>query len=136
MKKISKGEQKIIDILNYYNIPYKREMSFTDLRGKKKSYLRFDFAIFKNNQLFCLIEYDGEQHFNFTPFFHKKLSDFKRQQEWDRRKNEYCIEHNILLIRIPYWDLDNITLNSIFSNSSYVVKDRYHIDNIKWGRNI
>ncbi len=27
----------------------------------------------------------------------------------DNRKNEYCKNNNILLLRIPYWELKNIT---------------------------
>ena len=31
-----------------------------------------------------------------------------RQQEHDRRKDEYCKLHDIDLLRIPYWEFDNI----------------------------
>lgn len=30
------------------------------------------------------------------------------RQENDKRKNEYCQEHNIKLIRIPYYIINNI----------------------------
>lgn len=136
MNKISKGEQKVIDILTQNKISFKREVSFADLKGKRNSYLRFDFAVFKNGRLYCLIEFDGQQHFQYTPYFHKKIGDFKRQQEWDRRKNSYCLEHGVMLIRIPYWDIDNLTLSSIFTTPQYRVTSRFHNDNLNWGNNI
>lgn len=124
----SKGEQKIIDILNKNRVCFKREIIFEDLTGKKKVPLRFDFGIYRYGKLFCLIEFDGIQHYEYVKYFHKTTSQFKKQQEWDRRKNSYCIMHNIPLIRIPYWDLDTITLNSIFTNTDYRVKSKYHND--------
>ena len=39
--------------------------------------------------------------------------------------------HNIPLIRVPYWDLDSLTLKQILTNPSYRVKDKYHIDSLK-----
>ena len=35
---------------------------------------------------------------------------FKRTQYHDQIKNQYCEDHNIKLIRIPYWDENNIEL--------------------------
>ena len=37
-KHTSKGEQKIIDILNANNISFKREVSFEDLKGIKNNF--------------------------------------------------------------------------------------------------
>lgn len=127
-KHTSKGEQKIIDILNANNIFFKREVSFEDLKGIKNNLLRFDFAIYRNNRLFCLLEIDGEQHFKFIKHFHKNIFNFYKAKEWDRRKNSYCLRNNIPLIRIPYWDINNLTLNKIFSETKYIVKDKYHND--------
>lgn len=126
----SKGEQKIIDILKRNRITFEREVYFDDLNGYKKVPLRFDFGIFRYGKLVCLIEYDGQQHYEFVKFFHKTQSGFKKQQEWDRRKNKYCLLHNIPLYRVPYWQLEDLTLEKIFSSINRV-KDKYHIDNIK-----
>ena len=53
------------------------------------------------------IEYNGEQHYKPVRPFGGTLS-FKRQQERDNALRQYCIEHEITLIEIPYWDYDNI----------------------------
>jgi hypothetical protein len=38
--------------------------------------------------------------------------------------------NNIPLYRVPYWQLEDLTLEKIFSPINRV-KDKYHIDNIK-----
>ena len=39
---------------------------------------------------------------------------FLRQQSYDNKKREYCKQHNLKLIEIPYWDFDKI-------NSEYLL---------------
>lgn len=126
--KSSKLELKVEKILQQNNISFKREVSFNDLNGCNNTPLRFDFVIYKNNNIFCIIETDGEQHFKFVKHFHKNVFGFKKSLEWDRRKNKYCLVHNIPLIRIPYWDYDTITFKQIFTEPSYQVKTKYHND--------
>lgn len=126
--KSSKLELKVEKILQQNNIFFKREVSFDDLNGCNNTPLRFDFVIYKNNNIFCIIEADGEQHFKFVKHFHKNIFGFKKSLEWDRRKNKYCLVHNIPLIRIPYWDYDTLTFKKIFTEPSYQVKTKYHND--------
>lgn len=105
------GEENIIKLLTKYNINYKKEYSFEDLRDKKK--LRFDFAIFnKNNNLIELIEFDGRQHNNdYLPW--NSDESLQERQYRDNLKNNYCKMNNIKLIRIPYSKRDNITLKDL-----------------------
>ena len=91
----SKGEYQIEQLLKEHNIEYIREYSFSDLVDDLP--LRFDFAIFKNNQLFCLIEFQGEQHYNPSNGFYNEIII-----EHDKMKREYCDKHNIKLIVINY----------------------------------
>ena len=69
----SKGEKKIIDLLRANKIKFEREVSFDGLVGLKGVPLRFDFAIYRNNKLYCLIDFDGRQHFEFVKYFHKNI---------------------------------------------------------------
>lgn len=126
---MSKGEEKIQNLLQRGGIQFQREVSFTDLTGKKKVHLRYDFVIFnKKGQIAGCIEVDGRQHFEYTPHFHKKYSDFLKAKERDRKKNRYCLTHGITLIRVPYWDLETLTLNGLLTNPAYRVKDIFHND--------
>ena len=93
------GEQNIIYYLQYYNVDYIKEFTFSDLKTDKGGTPRFDFAIFQQNQLYCLIEYDGRQHFNYDENWKMTSNDFTRLQYIDKLKNEYCQKHNIKLYR-------------------------------------
>lgn len=60
----SKGEQRIKEILEENKISYQTEFTFPDLLNPKTNHrLRFDFAIFDDDSLVYLIEFDGRQHF-------------------------------------------------------------------------
>lgn len=130
---MSKGEEKVEKLLRAGHIYFKREVSFPDLKSLRGNLLRFDFAIYKNGKLVCLIEYDGEQHFHRVPHFQKTIMEFKQTQEWDRRKNAYCLRKGIPLIRIPYWDYDNLTLQKILTEPKYRVTNKFHTDLLKRG---
>ena len=129
MQKMSKGEQKIAKILSQAGIAYRTEVEFQGLKGSKGN-LRFDFACYKNGRLACLIEVDGRQHFEYTPFFHKSKIAFRRQKEHDIKKNKFCLKNGITLIRVPYWELDNLTLQTLFYDKSFRVKDPNHNINL------
>lgn len=74
--------------------------------------LPFDFAIFDDcNNLKCLIEYDGEGHYKPIPYngdMEKALVTLEERKLRDAIKNKFCEDNNIVLIRIPYWEFDNI----------------------------
>ena len=107
----SKGEKKIYRYLISNSINFiNDEEYFEDLLGVGGNPLRPDF-ILPDHKIW--IEYDGEFHYeNMTG----RLSIV---EEHDRRKNIYAEENNWKLIRIPYWEFDNIEeiLNrQIFNN--------------------
>lgn len=100
-----KRRKKIIKYLQDNKINFLREYFFNDLRGDKNKPLRFDFAVLNTlNEVVYLVEFDGEFHF-------KKMyedHDLEKQKRYDKMKDDYCKEHNIKLLRIPYWEFDNI----------------------------
>lgn len=71
----------------------------------------FDFAIFNNERIISIIEYDGIQHFQNGHF--KTLLEITRKN--DLLKNKYCFNNNIPLIRIPYdeeYTIDDLKLET------------------------
>lgn len=120
----SKGEEKIIKILQKENINFEREKSFSDL---KNGAFKFDFYLPDDN---ICIEFDGAQHFKKVDFFQRQRTDFLLYQENDRRKNSYCLANNIKLYRIPFWEEDEINSFSDILKESHLVKNRYHNDNL------
>ena len=56
-----------------------------------------------NEELNIAFEYNGKQHYEYIPHFHRNgEQDFIKQQERDRMKYKLCSEKNIKLILIPY----------------------------------
>lgn len=109
----SRGERQIKKCLEDKNIKFEQEYYFDDLLGIGGGLLRFDFAILNNkNVLIGLIEYDGQQHFKQINFGgisdEEALINLEYQQQNDNIKNQYCKDNDINLLRIPYWEFDNI----------------------------
>ena len=98
----SKGVLKIYNFLKKNNIKFSMEYKFPDCRNILE--LPFDFYLTDYN---IAIEYDGEQHFKSIEFFGGDES-FKKQKANDNIKNIYCFDNNIIIIRIPYFDYNNI----------------------------
>ena len=98
----SKGEKRVAKYLDSKNIDYERQYKFDYCRSKKE--LPFDFYIPSLN---IAIEYDGKQHYEIVEHF-GGLNNFISTKVRDTIKTIYCKENNIKLIRIAYWDFDNI----------------------------
>lgn len=105
---LSKGEQKIKEILSFLQINFKQQYTFENLKSNKGYNLKFDFGILDANQkLLCLIEFQGKQHYEIIPQWRDE-NKFLIQQENDNLKRKYCQKYNIPLIEIPYWDFNKI----------------------------
>ena len=67
-------------------------------------------------------EYDGKQHIEEVPFFHRKKDSFSKLRERDRLKDQLCIENDIYLVRIPHtYDFKNTKKLRDFILSQFVV---------------
>ena len=95
-----KGEEFIIKLLKELEI----EFIHDECIWKPYNNLRPDFFLPNYN---LVIEFDGIQHFEPVDFFGGQKGFEKRQQK-DKEKNKYCKNNNIDILRIPYWDFDNI----------------------------
>lgn len=92
---MSNGERLIYSILSGNGIDFKREISI-DINGKTH---RFDFYLKLNNKKY-FIEYDGIQHYKeSTGYLKGKLAE---QQRKDKIKDQYALDNNIHMVRIPY----------------------------------
>lgn len=103
----SRGERTIKRELQNKNVKYIPQYRFADC--KKEYCLPFDFYLPNHN---ICIEYDGQQHFKPTNFGNcsreKAINEFNKIKERDAIKTQYCIDNDIVLIRIPYWEFKNI----------------------------
>lgn len=100
--KNSKGEVKISQILDKNNIKYMQQYRFEDCKFYRT--LPFDFYIPEYN---ICIEFDGKQHY-IIGGFGRDIWEFVDIKIRDTIKTEYCKNKNIYLIRIPYWEINNM----------------------------
>lgn len=106
-KKMSSGAKNIAEILSTNDIKFVPDFRVDNMY--------FDF--FVDNSY--AIEYDGEQHFR-ESWRGKRQLDY--QKSLDARKNEYCKNKGMPLIRIPYWHQNDVVLEDLIPNtSSYLV---------------
>lgn len=98
----SKGEDKIASILQDNFIEFERQKTFPDCKSKLS--LRFDFYLPSKN---ICIEYDGELHYYPISYF-GGIKHLQETNERDKIKNKYCEQNGIRLIRIPFYERENI----------------------------
>lgn len=111
----SRGEIKIEEILQQAGLNFKEEYSFKDLTTSNGVPLRFDFAVFDDNdELQFLIEFQGIQHYQPKSKF-GGMSGLRKQQYNDMCKREYCKKNNIILIAIPYIDEAKVNYDYIMN---------------------
>lgn len=122
--KKSLGEVAINKYLKNHNLSF--NWSFKDPKCANEFPLEFDFRVELDNDEYMYIEYDGNLHYK--PW---KKDDTKHQQHLlrqitnDRIKNKYCEDNNIPLLRIPYWEYENLEaiLDQVLINCSSTTID-------------
>lgn len=108
----SKGEIKIKDYLISNNISFAEQYRISECRNVYT--LPFDFAIFTDDKLLCLIEYQGSMHYQLTGFSNaEEILNYR--QYCDGIKRDFCMTNNIFLLEISFWDFNNI--DSILQNN-------------------
>lgn len=119
---MSKGEDKIADLLNRARLLYVREKTFSDLKDGK---FRYDFFLPGLHGRDCIIEFNGEQHYSFIKKFYKNQVEWKQAQGRDMRKISYCLAHKIELYIIPYWEIENIKRVEDLFQLKFLARDQY-----------
>lgn len=111
----SRGEKQIQKLLTNVNIQFKKEYTFADLKGQKGGKLRFDFALFAQNKLKCLIEFQGVQHYDKNnKYWNEGLA------KHDQQKRDYCKEKSIPLYEIRYDETIPIKINEILQKEGFI----------------
>ncbi len=109
----SAGEKRVRAFLEgYFNLPFGKvrpnflENSVTGHNLELDCY---------NDQLKLACEYQGRQHYQYVPYFHRNKEAFYNQKYRDELKKIYCSAHGIHLLIVPYTekDLENYLLRKL-----------------------
>lgn len=113
----SKSEVAIAQFLKDNNINFFKQYQFDDLKSTKGYPLRFDFAIMNDDDsLKMLIEYQGQQHFEATPYWGGE-EGYERRKEYDELKRKYCRNKGLNLVEITCFDNLEQRLKEVFYDS-------------------
>lgn len=106
--KTSDGEARARSFLEtYFNKPFPKARPYflnNEVTGGKYN-LEIDCF---NDELKLGIEYNGKQHYEYTPFFHSSREAFYNQKYRDKLKQIYCRDRGVDLIEIPYTETKNL----------------------------
>lgn len=114
-KNVSYGADLIEKLLIENNVIFQKEYCFPDLLSPIGKPLRFDFAILNNGEIAYLIEFDGELHYQARIDFDGEAG-LQYRQKCDDIKNRFCQNNNLSLIRFPFYEINNLSYENLFSN--------------------
>lgn len=115
----SSGEVAVYNTLLANGVDFVEEYEFDDLVTKDGRHLRFDFAVFdENDNVDFVIEFNGAQHYRPINAF-GGMANFKKQRYNDNEKRKYCLRKKIPLVEIPYYDEPKITYDYILRKAGY-----------------
>jgi very-short-patch-repair endonuclease len=97
--KSSKGENEIRRILSNNNIEHLEQYKI------KPNNYRYDFYLVKQN---LLIEFQGNQHYAYTKYFHKTITRFQEQLERDSFKKAIALRNHYNYLEINHKDFKNL----------------------------
>lgn len=121
----SLGEHNIMALLQENQIPFLHDTYYQPLLEETKRRLRFDFILFTDDSYTTpthFIEFDGRQHTQGPDTNYWGHTDpLEKIQERDNIKNNFCLSHNLPLVRIPYSKVHTISLDDILGDK-YLVK--------------
>jgi len=98
----SKGEMECRRVLQkIFNRPFRKERPDFLRNPVTGGNFNLELDCFDSN-LGLAVEYQGVQHYEFNPFFHKSKDAFLNQKYRDFMKRKMCEENGIILIEVPY----------------------------------
>lgn len=119
----SRGEEEISKILKENNIIFDHDKILPHFLQETKRKCRFDFIIYnEDGSINRLVEFDGNQHK--TGMWGGNWSNTETLEvikERDELKNTFCLNNNYILVRIPYYKIEHITLEDIMGEK-YIYK--------------
>jgi len=92
----SSGERSIRECLEALFVPYVREI-YTGI-----GMTRYDFVIRDYKGRYCVVEFDGIQHFQHVKYFHRSKKRYLESLAKDKKKTERALSDGYRMLRISY----------------------------------
>lgn len=74
-----------------------------------------------DDELKIAVEYNGRQHYEYVPFFHRTKDQFTMQKYRDDMKRRICKDEGILMIEVPYTtnikDIESFIITTLRRNN-------------------
>ena len=98
----SKGENECRRVLELiFNVPFRKERPDFLRNPVTGNFYNLELDCY-NQKMKLAVEYNGIQHYEYTPYFHKTKDSFYNQKYRDMFKRQKCKEKNIMLIEVPH----------------------------------
>lgn len=113
----SHGERDVSIFLTNNNILFKEQVKLNcPLNIRKSGYIYLDF-VGKYKNIPYIIEYNGQQHYEYVPYFHKGgIVQFHEQQNRDNYVKSLCEKTNTKYLEIRYDENTLDVLNNFFNS--------------------
>lgn len=106
--KESRGEKRTrIYLEKYFNKPFIKARPLFLNNPVTGSNYNLELDCF-NEELNLAVEFNGRQHYEYIPFFHKNKEAFYNQKYRDEMKRTKCRDRGIKLVEIPYTEERNL----------------------------
>lgn len=131
------GEKELENFAIHNRLNYKTQETFNGCF--RNDFLKFDMSIYDdNNELLCLVEFDGSTHFEISRFGNisekQAILNLQDQKERDKIKDDFCKTNHIMLLRLSNIDtLCNELKNYLYDNFNIVteIPNEYHYNKMK-----
>ena len=98
----SKGENECRRVLeSIFKVPFRKERPDFLRNPVTGNFHNLELDCYNRNMRLA-VEYNGIQHYEYTPYFHKSKDSFYNQKYRDMFKRQKCKEENITLIEVPH----------------------------------
>ena len=101
LPKISKGEQLCLEALREFFPDHTFKTVRPDFLKNPQTGYNLELDLYCP-ELKLAIEYNGRQHYYYTPYIHGSVEEFNKQVYRDKLKNRLCKKHGITLITVSY----------------------------------
>lgn len=125
---MSKGEELIVKLLRKAKINFVQEKIFNDLR---KGRYRYDFYIEDYHGRPTIIEFQGQQHYEYVTAFYTNTRQWRAALERDREKISYALANDMDIYLIPYFDAPYLHSAADLFKNDYKAKNRWHNDEVR-----